>query len=107
MDHSLRPCDYRRQGDWMRVCCIVAVLVFATAGSVLLAVSSEPFDGSWLRGRRQDVVDTLRDQDAGVVGPITVGSGTGDSHAARGMQEQEWEESWRNDTLVSLSLMRL
>lgn len=91
----------------MRVCCIAAVLVFATAGGVLLAVSSEPFDGSWLRGRRQHVADTLPDQEADVIGPVTAGSGTGDSHTARGMQEQEWEESWRNHTLVSLSRLQL
>lgn len=79
------------------------MLVFATAGGVLLTVSSEPFDGSWPRGRRQHLADTSLDQDAGVVGAVTGGSGTGGFHTARGVQEQGWEESWRNDTRVSLS----
>lgn len=91
----------------MRMCFITAVLVFATAGSVVLAISSEPFDGSWLRGRRQHVANTLPDQDAGEVAAVTAGSRIGGPHATRGMRAQAWGESWRNDTLVSLSRLQL
>lgn len=86
----------------MRICCIAVALFFATAGGVVLAVSYQPFDGSWLEERRQHLANTLPyHQDAGIMADtVTVGNGTGGPYARRGMREQEWGESWRNDALV-------
>lgn len=89
----------------MRICIAAAALVFfSTAGGVVLAISYQPFDGSWLKERRQHLANTLpHDQDAGVVGALTADSGTGGPYTRRGAQEQGWGESWGNDTLVSAS----
>lgn len=81
---------------------VAAAIGFATAGGVVLAVFSEPFEGSWLSGRRQHLSNTSPNGDTGVVGAVRAGGdGLGVSHNMRGVQELQWEEHRENDTLVS------
>ena len=103
MGHPLRPCDSKPECAWMRrACCIPAAIFFATAGGVVLAVFSEPFERSWLLGPRHYLLgNILPNEDAGVVGAVAAGTnGLGVSHA-RGMQDRQWKERRGNETLVS------
>lgn len=104
MDRPLPQRDSRRPGDtWKtRIQCIAVVLIFATAGGVMLAVSSDPFDGSWFRSGCDSLANTLPDHDMGVISAVSAGGGVGGPHTTRGMQgELVVQEGWANDTLVS------
>ena len=104
MGHPLRPCGSRPKGAGVRgVCCIAAAIGFAIAGGMVLAVFSEPFEGSWNLGPRQHLpTNILPDEDAGVVGAVAADT-NGLADVTRRTQEQQWKERRGNETLVSLT----